>query len=296
MKIGILSFRSKDPEPAVEDLKLVQAAQEIGYEAVLIPTWECSIEYGEEETVLWKGKPFPALDLLIPRARFIYYSELNLHLLELLEQRYPTLNKTTGVALAKNKIKTLHELFAVGLPQPRSTVIEDKSCLKQAADQVGGYPLVIKAPYGTFGMGVHLANTKEEAEEILYTYERKHLWPHAIVQEFIKEAEGKDSRLFVIGGKVVAAMERVAQEGEFRSNVELGATARVVHPSDGMQTLAVRAVEALGLDYAGVDIVSSARGPLILEVNANAGFKTLEEVSGVNIARTLIEHAVQRLR
>lgn len=296
MKIGILSFRSKDPEPAVEDLKLVLAAQEMGYEAMLIPTWECSIEYGEEEKVLWKGEPFPALDLLVPRARFIYYSELNLHLLELLEQRFPSLNKTAGVALAKNKIKTLHELFEAGLPQPRSTVIEDKSCLEQAAEQVGGYPLIIKAPYGTFGIGVHLASTEEEAEQILDSYERKHLWPHAIVQEFIKEADGRDSRLFVIDGRVVAAMERSAQEGEFRSNVELGATAKVLEPSEELKSLAAKAVAALGLDYAGVDIVNSARGPLILEVNANAGFKTLEEVSGINIARALIEYAVQRLR
>ncbi len=296
MKIGILSFRSKDPEPAVEDLKLVQAAQEMGHDAMLIPTWECSIEYGEEEKVLYKGKPFPQLDILVPRARFIYYSELNLHLLELLEKRFPSLNKAAGVALAKNKIKTLHELFAAGLPQPRSTVIEDKLHLPQAAEQVGGYPLVVKAPYGTFGIGVHLAETAEDAEAILSSYERKHLWPHAIVQEFIAEADGKDSRLFVIGGGVVAAMERTAQEGEFRSNVELGASAHLIKPSEELQSLAIKAVSALGLDYAGVDIISSARGPLILEVNANAGFKTLDEVSGVDIARAIIEYAVLHSR
>lgn len=295
MKIGILSFRSKDPEPAVEDLKLVDAAQEMGHEAVLIQTWECSIVYEGSEKVLWKGEVFPHLDLLISRARFIYYSELNLHLLEILEKTIPTLNMSTGIAIAKNKIKTQQRLTVSDIPQPQSCVVEDLSTFSQAVVRLSGYPVVLKAPYGTFGLGVHLIKDLQEADEILKKYIRKHLWSHFLVQEFITEANGKDTRVFVVGDKAVAAMERQAQEGEFRSNMELGAQGKVVQPSQAMQTLAVKATKALGLDYAGVDIVQSKRGPLVLEVNANAGFKALEEVSGVNIAQTLIEYAVQHL-
>lgn len=291
MKIGILSFRSRDPEPAIEDHKLVKAAQELGHEALLIPAWECSVEYHGQETVYWNGQPFPSLDVLIPRARFIDYVELHLHLLEILERTMPVLNKSAAIARAKNKIKTLELLKKKSLPVPLSAVINDLaglSCVKK-------YPVVLKTPYGTFGNGVHLVHDRDEAEAVLSKYFKRRMASHFIVQEFIEEAANKDTRVFVLGDKVLAAMERQAMEGEFRSNVELGASAQAVTPSKEAADLAIAAVRALGLDYAGVDIIQSSRGPLVLEVNANSGFKTLEEVSGVNVAKALIEYAAQRL-
>ncbi len=287
MKIGILAFRSRDPEPAIEDLKLVKAAQDLGHEALLIPAWECSIHYGESEKVLWKEASFPTLDLLIPRARFVEYSELHLHLLEVLERSFPVLNKAASIAAAKNKIKTLELLSAAGLAIPKSVVLEGVEGF-EACSLPFEYPLVLKPPYGTFGEGIRLVSSFEEVHEYLTS--------HFIAQEFISEAAGKDLRVFVMGNEVLAAMERRAQSGEFRANVELGASVRAVQISDEVARLATLAVKALKLDYAGVDIIESKRGPLVLEVNANPGFKALEQVSGVNIAEALIQFAVRRSR
>ncbi len=296
MKIVILSFRSRDPEPAVEDLKLVQAARDLGHEALLIPAWECSIEYHEGETVYWKGSEFPDIEALIPRARFVEHSETQLHLLRLLEKRFPTLNKAEGIAVAKNKIKTVEILNRAGLAMPRSFIIEDLVGFTAAVEKLGGYPVVWKAPYGTFGMDVHLVHSYEEAEKLFESYLRAESAMNFLIQEFIVESAGRDTRVFVLDGEVVAAMERRAQEGEFRSNVELGASTHSVEIEERVKNLAIQSVKALGLDYGGVDIVHSKRGPLVLEVNANAGFKTLEETSGVNIAAALIRAVVRRTR
>ena len=296
MKIAILCFRSRDPDPAVEDLNLVQAAQELGHEALLIPAWECSIEYREGEQVYWKGVVFPQVDCLIPRARFVEHSETQLHLLRLLEKRFPSLNKADGIAAAKNKIKTMEILSRAGLPIPRSFAIEDMSVFATVVEQLGGYPVVWKAAYGTFGMDVHLVDSHKKAEEIFNDYFKAQKAMNFLTQEFIEESAGRDLRVFVLDGEVLASMERQAQAGEFRSNVELGATARVVEVEASVKNLAIQAVEALGLDTGGVDIIYSKRGPLILEVNANAGFKALEEVSGVKVAEALIQAAVRRSR
>lgn len=296
MKIAILSFRSRDPEPAVEDLKLVQAAQDLGHEALLIPAWECSIEYNEKVKVYWNGKDFPDIDALIPRARFVEHSEAQLQLLRVLEKRFPTLNKTDAIAAAKNKIKTAEILTQAGLAIPHGFAIEDLTGFADAVEKLDGYPVVWKAPYGTFGMDVHLVRSFEEAQSLFTDYFAAQVAPNFLIQEFIAESAGRDMRVFVLDGKVLAAMERQAQPGEFRSNVELGASTHQVEINEAIEKLAIESVKALGLDYGGVDIVHSKRGPLVLEVNANAGFKTLEETSGVNIAAALIQAVVQRSR
>lgn len=295
MKIGILAFRSRDPEPAIEDLKLVKAAQDLGHEALLIPAWECSVHYGESEKVLWKGTSFPTLDLLIPRARIIDDVELQLHLLKVLERSFPVLNESASIVAAKNKIKTLELLSAAGLAIPKSVVLEGAEGLEACALPFD-YPLVLKPPYGTFGEGIRLVSSFEEAHVYLTECFKKNLWSHFIAQEFISEAAGKDLRVFVMGDQVLAAMERKAQPGEFRANVELGASVHTVQISDEVARLATLAVKALKLDYAGVDIIESKRGPLVLEVNANPGFKSLEQVSGVDVAEALIQFAVRRSR
>lgn len=296
MKIAILCFRSRDPEPAVEDLKLIQAARDLGHEVLFIPAWECSIEYGDSEKIYWKGEKFPHVDGLIPRARFVEHSEVQLHLLRNLEVRFPSLNKAEGISVAKNKIKTMEVLTRAGLPLPRSFVIEDLETFADAVEKLGGYPVVWKAPYGTFGMDVHLVPSFEEGQRIFDTYFKAQSATNFLIQEFIEESGGRDTRVFVLEGKVLASMERQAQAGEFRSNVELGASTYAVEIDESMETLAIAAVDALGLDYGGVDIVQSKRGPLILEVNANAGFKSLEETSGVKVAEALIQAVVRRSR
>lgn len=293
MKMGILSFRSFTREPTVEERRLAEEAMAAGHEAILIHAMDCTITMKPEGThVLWNGDPFPNVDVLIPRARFVDHPEQRLSLLEIFEQqRFPSLNSARAIAVAKNKIATLYALNRENISTPHTFVIEDASSVDFVFQQFGGVPVVLKPAFGTYGEGIVLAKTLGEiqtrAEEMMK------LSPRILVQEFIEESAGKDTRAFVVNGEVVAAMERQAQAGEFRSNVELGATARAIQLSEEEKHLALGAVKALGLGYAGVDIIKSKRGPLVLEVNANPGFKTLEKVSGVNVAASIVQAAIQ---
>lgn len=293
MRIGILSFRSQDPEVAVEDLKLLQAAQDLGHEVLHLFAWDCHLNYEEGLRVMWKGKAFPQLDLLFPRARFVEDAPLQLQLLEALERVVPTVNSAEAISTAKNKIKTLDLLVQKGIPMPNSEVWD----VSKSPDEVSlPFPLVLKPPYGTFGQDIFLVHSVGEMQERFAYYFEHKITSHCVVQEFIEEAQGCDFRVFVSGGRVVASMKRCAQNGEFRANVELGARVSKVETNAELEALAIAATEALGLDYAGVDIIESKKGFLVLEVNANPGFKALEALHHMDIARTLIQDAEQRFR
>lgn len=293
MRIGILSFRSKDSEVAVEDLKLLQAAQDLGHEVLHLFAWDCRLDYEGGLRVMWKGKAFPQLDLLFPRARFVEEAPLQLQLLEALEQVVPTVNSTMAISTAKNKIKTLDVLTRKGILMPNSEVW-DVSQPPEAAGQP--FPLVLKPPYGTFGQDIFLVRSLSEMKDRFAYYFEHKITSHCLVQAFIEEAQGCDFRVFVSGGRVLASMKRCAQKGEFRANVELGAHVSKVETNAELETLAIAATEAMGLDYAGVDIIESKRGFLVLEVNANPGFKALEALHRMDIARAIIQDAERRFR
>ena len=153
---------------------------------------------------------------------------------------------------------------------------------------VGGSPLIIKLLEGTQGKGVVLAETKKAAESVINAF--KSLNAYILVQEFIKEADGKDLRIFVIDGKVVAAMQREAPPGEFRANMHLGGTASLVKLTAAEKKIAIKATKAMGLGVAGVDMLQSSRGPLILEVNSSPGLEGIERATGKDIAKTIIRY------
>lgn len=153
---------------------------------------------------------------------------------------------------------------------------------------VGGAPLVVKLVEGTQGIGVVLAETRQAAESVIDAF--RGLNAHILVQEFIQEARGCDVRCLVIGDRVVAAIERQAKEGDFRSNLHRGGKARIVDISEQERLMAVKAAAVLGLDVAGVDILRSNRGPLVMEVNASPGLEGIETTSGLNIAGMMIDH------
>lgn len=153
----------------------------------------------------------------------------------------------------------------------------------------------MKTPFGSYGSGVVISESKRSLMSSLDAIWDAHDVNIVLLQEFVKESKGKDIRVFVVGGQVVATMMRAAVKGEFRSNIELGGSGEQVQITDEERDIAVRATEALGLEVSGVDLVRSKNGPLVLEVNGNPGFKKLEDVSGVNVARAIVEHAVRRI-
>ena len=295
MDIGILSFRALGGPIAKEERRLKQAAQAKGHKARVFRSMHCQLVYDQKgERVFLKGKRFPKLDVLIPRASFLNHVELRLALVEQFElMGVPVLNHASSIAKAKNKLRTMQILHALGIPTLKTVVIDSYEILDRAIDMVGGAPVIIKDPFGSFGSGVMIAESKRAVRSTLDA-----IWQGKsrsfMLQEFVEESGGKDTRVFVVGGKVIASMERQAQEGEFRSNAELGGLTQAVEVDPAFAEVALAATEALGLDVAGVDVIQTKKGPAILEVNANPGFKSLEEATGVDVAGAIIDHAVSK--
>ncbi len=288
MKIGILSFRPESIPYAEETERLQQEAERMGHTAQIFRSELCQLVYDDKgERVLYEGKPFPKIDLLVPRASILTNVELRLAVVKQFQlMGVPILNNYQAIGRAKNKLRTMQILHSLGIPTPRTVVIKNEAALKGAVEAVGGTPVILKDPFGTFGNGVVIAESLRAAKSVLHSL-RKII----LVQEYIEESGGRDTRVFVVGDRVVAAMERSAQAEEFRSNMELGGVASAVEISDEYAKIALASTRAIGLDYAGVDIIETKNGPAVLEVNGNPGFKALEEVSGVNVASAIMELA-----
>ncbi len=297
MKIGILSFRSLSRKAAKEELRLKAAAEKLGHKAQIFRASKCQLTYdGYGERVFYNKKKFPKIDILIPRASILTNVDIRLSVVKQFQlMGVPVVNDYVSIAKAKNKLRTLQILHALGIPTLRTVVVENYSALNEAIDRVGGAPVILKDPFGSYGSGVIIAESKRAARSVLDA-----IWVGGnsnmiMVQEYIAESEGRDTRVFVVGDKVVAGMERSAQAEEFRSNVELGGITSAVEVSDKYAQIAIASAKALGLEVAGVDIIETKRGPAVLEVNANPGFKALEEITGIDVATPIIEHAIAKV-
>lgn len=189
----------------------------------------------------------------------------------------------TYLALEKADIRVAKTIPAPLCYTPNAEV--DPTFLQAVAKELS-FPVVVKKCYGSFGAGVCLAKDMTE----LTACANEHIYEPHCYQEFIEESKGRDIRAIVIGGKVIAAMERIAKKGEFRSNIELGGTGKRVELSESYVQTAERAAKALGLDYCGVDLLQSTNGPVVCEVNSNAFFEGLEGTTGINVARKYAEH------
>ena len=277
---------------------LKKAAVALGHKARVFRASRCQLVYdGLGERVLYNGKKFPKIDVLIPRASIVSNVDIRLSLVKQFQlMNVPVVNEYMSIAKAKNKLRTQQILHSLGLPTLRTVVIENYTTLSDAIDKVGGAPVILKDPFGSYGSGVIIAESKRAARSVLDA-----IWcngySHKImmVQEYVEESGGRDTRVFVIGDKAIAAMERSAQAEEFRSNVELGGVTSAVEVSDEYAQIAVKSAKALGLEVAGVDIIETKDGPAVLEVNGNPGFKALEEITGVDVATPIIEHALNKV-
>jgi ribosomal protein S6--L-glutamate ligase len=238
--------------------------------------------------LFYDGKPFPKYDIVITRPSILSEVDLHIALIEQMEMAGILLfNRYEAILKAKNKVKTMQILDHYGIPIPKTVFVSRPEWLEQAVNFVGRFPLIVKRPVGSYGAGVTIVESMRALKSFL-------LWdqPMYLLQQYVKYSKGKDMRVFVVNGEVVGTMMRSARKGEFRSNIELGGKGRPVEITEEEASIALRSVQALDLNYAGVDIMRGKDGPVVLEVNSNPGFKELERATGVNISKTIVEYAV----
>ncbi|MBN8554835.1 MAG: RimK family alpha-L-glutamate ligase [Deltaproteobacteria bacterium] len=275
--------------------RLVEVAERRGHDVFVRDPLKFSVQVQNPPSLLYLSKSVSLPDAIIPRigASITYFGLAVVRQFEQLGVF--SLNEAHAIEASRDKLKALQILARHQVVIPRTAFIHRKKEVKQSIEEVGGVPVVIKLLEGTQGRGVLLAenpNTAEAMVELLQDANHK-----ILVQKFIEEARGKDIRAFVIGGKVVAAMRRVSSHHlEFRSNVHRGGRAEPIDLPKEYQEAALRAAELLGLKVAGVDLLESKDGPLVIEVNSSPGLEAIERVSQVDIADEMIKFLEQEAR
>jgi ribosomal protein S6--L-glutamate ligase len=287
MKLAILSRNSK----LYSTRRLVEAARERNHSVRVLDPLRCYLRISSEGFQMhYKGRPIAGYAAVVPRigASITRYGTAVLRQFELMGTYTP--NSSDAIARARDKLRC-HQLLAaqrIGLPV---TVFGDNpDDTVDLLSMLGPPPHVIKLNEGTQGAGVLLTEKPSASRSVIEAL--RGLYANFLVQEFIAEAKGADLRCFVVGGEVVATMRRQAPKGDFRSNLHRGGSAKAVRASEDEQVAAVRAAEVLGLGVAGVDLIRSARGPLVLEVNSSPGLEGIEAATGIDIAGRIVEHVV----
>ena len=284
LKIGVLA---SNPD-LYSNKRLVEAGEERGHDMTFLNIKQCFIKLDAEEPEVHNrdGRILNDLDAVIPRIRpsITFYGAALVRHFESLGVH--TLNTSQSITQSRDKLYSLQLLLKKGLEIPTTGFANSPIETDALIEMVGGAPLIIKLLEGTAGTGVVLAETKKAAESVINAL--KSLKANLLVQEFIKESEGKDLRCFVIDGKVVASIQRQAKPGEFRANMHKGGVASKVKLSPQERKMAVQAAKAFGLQVAGVDIIRSNKGPLLLEVNSSPGLEGIEDATGKDIARDII--------
>ncbi|MFA5947624.1 MAG: RimK family alpha-L-glutamate ligase [Candidatus Gracilibacteria bacterium] len=289
MKIGILSFRPKGKAASPEEISLKRVAIEKGHKSKIFRVDKFQLVFDNKSPWLfYNGKPFPNYDVIITRPSVLRDTDLKTALVEQMEIAGVLLfNNHDAILRAKNKVKTMQLLDHFGIPIPRTVVLQREEDIVDATKKVGGFPIILKEPFGSFGNGVMIVESMRALKSLLRWDQ-----PLYVLQEYVKYSRGKDIRVFVVNNRVVGSMQRSAKKGEFRSNIELGGIGTPVEITEEENSIALRATQALDLNYSGVDIMRSKDGPVVLEVNSNPGFKALEKATGVNIAGEIVDFAV----
>jgi ribosomal protein S6--L-glutamate ligase len=284
MKIAILSRNPK----LYSTRRLVEAATERGHEARVIDVLRCYMNItSHRPSIHYRGEELSGFDAVIPRigASVTFYGTAVLRQFEMMGT-YP-LNESVAITRARDKLRSLQLLSRKGIGLPVTGFAHAPDDIQDLVKMVGGAPLVIKLLEGTQGIGVVLAETQKAAESVIEAF--MGLKANILVQEYIKEAGGADIRCFVIGDKVVAAMKRQAKAGEFRSNLHRGGTASLIKITPEERSTAVRAAKTMGLNVAGVDVLRSNHGPVVMEVNSSPGLEGIESATGKDVAVTMIQ-------
>lgn len=291
MKLAILSRNSK----LYSTRRLVEAARERGHSVRVLDPLRCymRIESGAF-AMRYKGSPVSGYQAVIPRigASVTRYGTAVLRQFELMGSYSP--NPADAVLRARDKLRAHQLLAAAGLGMPATVFGDNPDDTADLLAMLGPPPHVIKLNEGSQGAGVMLTEKLSASRGVVEAL--RGLYAQFLVQEFVAEAKGADLRCLVVGDRVVAGMRRKAPRDDFRSNLHRGGTAKPARPTRAEQQLAVKAASVLGLEFAGVDMVRSASGPLVLEVNASPGLEGIEEACGTDIAGAIIRHVELRAR
>ncbi|WP_408901272.1 30S ribosomal protein S6--L-glutamate ligase [Photobacterium piscicola] len=285
MKIGILSRN----QSLYSTSRLIEAAELRGHEIKVIDALRCYMNINSQKTSIhFKGEDLVDFDAVIPRigASVTFYGTAVLRQFEMMGVY--TVNESVAISRSRDKLRSIQLLSRKCIGMPVTGFASKPDDVKDLLDMVGGAPVVIKLLEGTQGIGVVLAETRKAAESVIEAF--MGLKANIMVQEYIKEAGGADIRCFVIGDKVIAAMKRQGAEGEFRSNLHRGGSAALVKITPEERKTAVAAAKIMGLSVAGVDLLRSERGPLVMEVNSSPGLEGIEKATGKDIAGMIIEY------
>lgn len=285
MKIALMA---RNPD-LYSHKRLVEAAEQRGHEINIINTLRCYMNIASHRPEMYyNSEKLVGYNAVIPRigASVTFYGTAVLRQFEMMGV-YP-LNESVAIGRSRDKLRSMQLLARDGIGLPVTTFAHDPKQTEEVLQLAGGAPLVIKLLEGTQGLGVVLADTDRSAKSVIEAFRATKT--NILVQEFIKEAGGTDIRAIVIGGKVIAAMKRTGAEGEFRSNLHRGGSAKVIKLSPEERSTAVRAAKAMGLNFCGVDMLRANHGPVVMEVNSTPGLEGVESATGLDIAGTVIEY------
>lgn len=301
MRIGILMYSSKGnlrQRWLPDDVKmLVKAIQARGHEPFVFRSIKCQLLYGHGKmSLLYSRKKFPEIDVLIPRPTVLQDADLELVLnKQLMSMGIPLVNGYMPVLRAKNKIRMLQSLTHKGIPIPRTVILKRLEDMDDAVKRVGGFPVIIKTPHGSFGKGVAIVESRRSLLSSLDILWMDMINRNMIIQQYIAESNGRDIRAFVVGDRVVASMERQSAEGDFRSNLNGGGVGQPIELTSEEVQLSLDAARALKLEVAGVDLLRTRKGPLVMEVNANPGLEGITGVTQVDVPGAIVDLALSKI-
>ncbi len=285
MKIAILSANPR----LYSTKKLIEAGEKRKHEMLVVDHTKCVLSIERRKpTIMYKGKKLEGIDAVIPRvgASVTFFGTAVVRQFEM--QKIFTAVESQALVKSRDKLRSLQLLSRAGLGMPKTVFSNYTKDTEAVVALIDSKPIILKLLEGTQGLGVILAETKKAAESVLEAFNG--LEARVVLQEFIAEAKGADIRAFVVDGNVVGAMKRQAKEGEFRSNLHRGGTAELIKLSDEEEDAAIKAARVMGLGIAGVDMLQSSRGPLILEVNSSPGLEGIEQATKKDIAKEIIRY------
>jgi ribosomal protein S6--L-glutamate ligase len=285
MKIAVLSRNDK----LYSTRRLIEAIMERGHEGLVIDHLKCDIIMDDTgPSIVYRGQILQDIDAVIPRigASVTFYGTAVVRQFEMMNV-FSAID-SLAITRSRDKLRSLQILSRSGIGMPKTAFTNFSKQENQVLKHIGEAPVVIKLLEGTQGLGVVLAETNKAAKSVVEAFES--LKTRVILQEFIKEAGGADIRVFIVNGNIVGAMKRQGKEGEFRSNLHRGGNATVIRLSRTEKATALKAAKAMGLAIAGVDMLQSKRGPMVLEVNSSPGLEGIEKSTGLDIASKIVEY------
>lgn len=284
MDIGLLSVSMN----VYSTKRIAEEAEKLGHYIEQIDHTKCVVKLGKgKPQIFYLGENITnEFDAIIPRIG----TKVTRHGAAIVKQFEMngifSTARSLSITRARNKVRTLQIMTRKGIPIPETLFAINPDNITEQIEILGGAPVIIKLQEGTQGLGVILAETKKSAKSIIDTFYK--MDTSILVQEYIEESNGEDIRIFIVGGRIIASMKRSSEVGEFRSNVHRGGTTEVITPTKKEQSIALNATKYMGLGVAGVDLIRSKKGPLLIEVNASPGLQGIEATTGNNIAKEII--------